>query len=205
MLRGLLWKCGNVTVLGRGKYLTRSAKYRAPSWSWASLKGAIYYNHNDRSVERWDAEKHMFPAKILEVKTTLVGPAYDPMGQVSGGFVTINGPMRTAVFTPKPQNKSPLVKDRITTSIQLSSRLNYEALVGEDVPDKLDPQAVGALGNFDVEEERPLLYCLLLTLKEGLILISSSKRPGQFERVGVFKLCRNDWFDGCKPSMVTII
>lgn len=202
--QGLLWKPKNVLPAGKGKWLTRPAAYRAPSWSWAALKGQIYYGIYARQLKKWDKEKASYPSRVLEVKTELVGPVFDPMGQVSDGFIKLKAPLKAAVNVPGSENSwRNEWRDSKGILHRFELKENESLLVGEDVPDRSNPNAVGAIGNFDTEDGRPGgLFCVLLTSKEGLILVSEGN---EFRRVGIFKLQSEDWFGGCESEELTIV
>ncbi|MCJ1358029.1 MAG: hypothetical protein MMC33_008027 [Icmadophila ericetorum] len=65
----------------------RSQIYRAPSWSWASIDGAI-----DFEVVVSDRQGMFGEPKIIYAKTTPLG--IDPFGQVQAGYLKIRGRLR---------------------------------------------------------------------------------------------------------------
>jgi hypothetical protein len=205
--RGLLWKPKRPLHIGKDRWLTRPTRYRAPSWSWASVKGQINYGFYERQLKIWEKERDKYPCQILEVKTELVGPVYDPMGQVSGGWIKICAPVKNAIFVPTTVNPFKIeVRDSHGNVRLFDMQGNDNLLVGADVPDRSDPQAVGAIGNFDTAEECPEnLLCVLLTMKEGLLLIRVNDSSEEFRRVGIFKLHRISWFEGYGNQNLTII
>ncbi|EEU43131.1 uncharacterized protein NECHADRAFT_83568 [Fusarium vanettenii 77-13-4] len=118
---GLLW-CSE-----DGKGLRRPSTFRAPSWSWASCDGCIYFEFD------WDGEVEL---DIITSSTTLAGQ--DPYGKISAGSIEANG------FLEKIPNISP-----ITTSESAFVWTNVNAqlfdvngkLVGEgslDTPERLN-------------------------------------------------------------------
>ncbi|KAH0537511.1 hypothetical protein FGG08_005686 [Glutinoglossum americanum] len=73
---------------------TRPAANRVPSWSWASIEGAITYNQVydlGGSGTEWHSE-------VLSASVQDSGPRY--MGQVSGGEILISGPLTKAFYAP---------------------------------------------------------------------------------------------------------
>ncbi|RFU35042.1 hypothetical protein B7463_g1301, partial [Scytalidium lignicola] len=192
LLRGLLWKCRNVIPNGKGIYLTEPSSYRAPSWSWASLNGSIYYGNSEARNRGWKKEEEKSPTKILEIKTTLVGPAFDPMGQVSDGFIKINAPVKKAVVVSKTDNdyKTSFTDSKGVVN-KFMPKINHQLLVGEEVTIKSDPESVGAFGHFDIEKLPAVtLTCLLLTAKEGLMLVPVSGQPEKYKRYKKKLACR---------------
>lgn len=218
ILRGLLWKCGNVSNVAsiRGKkrrFLTPRTVYCAPSWSWASLHGAIWYGITTARNKRWDKAKELnsCPVEILDIRTTLVGPSYDPLGQVSAGFLKIRAPVRNVVVLSRTENgfrKALLIGHDVRP--QSPNDLGYDnLLVGEEVVDKSAAGAVGALGYYDTEDSEKnfrSLTCLFIWPQEGLMLVPDSFSKGEcFRRVGVFTCFRKDWLDGVESKSVVII
>ncbi|TVY17527.1 hypothetical protein LARI1_G008554 [Lachnellula arida] len=203
---GLLWKPRNFLPDGRGQWLTRPIEYRAPSWSWAALKGRIYYGITFRKHKNFENERKGFPCEILEVKTVLVGPAYDTMGQVSHAWIKMCAPMRRVVLVSGElnafRNESTDYKG-VTHRWQLKE--NENLLVDKEEINWSEPEAVGAIGSFDTKGPWSVdLWCVLVTFKEGLIL--ESVRPGEaFRRVGIFKLKKTDWFNGHSSECLTVV
>jgi hypothetical protein len=74
----LLWR-----MAGSG---SRPATYRAPSWSWASVDGGVYFH----SADKRDVARKNLVATVLEAHIT---PASDPLGPVKGGHLTLQGPL----------------------------------------------------------------------------------------------------------------
>lgn len=84
IFRGLLWR-GPVP----GK---RSAEYRAPTWSWASVEGRIsfidFYKGYDHKYEPRYSSWPQWTPKLLEVNVVPVG--FDPRGRLESGHIRIN-------------------------------------------------------------------------------------------------------------------
>ena len=59
----------------------RPAQWRAPTWSWASVKSAVDYGYEDFDEE----------VKILEVDVKLVGD--DKMGELQEASLSVAGPL----------------------------------------------------------------------------------------------------------------
>ena len=65
---------------------TRPATYIAPSWSWASVKGEIYFH----STEIRDTARKNICISVSEAQTI---PLSDPLGFISSGHLTIRAPL----------------------------------------------------------------------------------------------------------------
>src|SRR6202035_7838 len=61
------------------------APYIAPSWSWASIDGPIFYPH-DFNLNTFEGEG---APTVIEIRTIMKGQ--DPRGQLSSGFVKLAG------------------------------------------------------------------------------------------------------------------
>jgi hypothetical protein len=103
----LLW-----TVSGDGKL---SSIYRAPSWSWASVDGLIIYPDMVAHEILYKIEKE---ARVLSCAVYV--SSNDPLGQVSGGQIRINGPF--VALRGQPQNERGYLKRSFKVRMS-SSRL----------------------------------------------------------------------------------
>ncbi|KAK0672651.1 heterokaryon incompatibility protein-domain-containing protein [Cercophora samala] len=92
MLFQLLW-AGHKASDVKTKF-KRPEKYRAPSWSWASLDGHfrmfLHQGVLDGSIE------YKYACELLHAETTLVGD--NPLGQVKGGFIRLRGRVKKVVW-----------------------------------------------------------------------------------------------------------
>lgn len=89
LLLGLMWSLDPFLVPKNNAPITNSAEYRAPSWSWASVKGSpIRIEPPAFSHPRTrDASER---TKIIEAKVEPV-VSRDPFGQVKGGYLILRG------------------------------------------------------------------------------------------------------------------
>lgn len=93
LIHQLAWRCGYPVS-------TRPEKYRAPSWSWASIDSNIDY-----FSEMYSSLETSFPlAEVLEVRVELATD--DEMGQVKGGFLILSGQLREAEYRQSAHCKS---------------------------------------------------------------------------------------------------
>ena len=81
--QSLLW-C-STRFQSNGRASVRPSQYRAPSWSWASLDGEVYFCG---SLAKKDSKDILI--KILEARTTLVS-AQNSFGAVSDGLLKVEG------------------------------------------------------------------------------------------------------------------
>ncbi|KAF1982476.1 HET-domain-containing protein [Aulographum hederae CBS 113979] len=87
LLNGLMWEAHH-------SYGTISPGYRAPSWSWASVDGAV----NPRRGVRRDTMKPL--VRVLEATTKPL--TKDPTGQIQGGFLRLAGSLRQITLAKHP-------------------------------------------------------------------------------------------------------
>ena len=104
----LLWYVGKANIVHKKLEATqedwclgiRSTTYRAPTWSWASLGGNIYFNTRHAYPQVWDLTYQPvesipeFMAEIMDVAYLLSGA--DPFGCCAASRITISGPLVTA-------------------------------------------------------------------------------------------------------------
>lgn len=179
----------------------RPKKYRAPSWSWASLDGSINWPYGPLSSSC--SECKMF-CSVLDVRTTPMG--LDPYGAVKDGFLKVRG-----------------VYEQVDVRLIGGDRYQH--------PWRLHHQGkeIGHV-NLDIEtdgmrvRDRENLYSALLVshcksredskpLVRGLLLEKNGrKRQGhnEFERVGIFTLFQDvmwdrDVLNGDAEEMVMIV
>lgn len=163
----LLWRIEE----GRGP-----TKYRAPSWSWASLDGIVTYSE---SLSR--AAKDAC-AEFLDVQVTA---KHDVFGPVESGRLKIQG-MLIRGLLPRTHDywgRTPCVIQCGKTQLELES-----ASFDERLP-KLSTATSGSL----TEQLEVYLLPLLETVDrfEGLLLCATMKK-GDFRRLGAFDISRYD-------------
>lgn len=97
LINGLCWSASRAIWDGPpddSELHARPSKYRAPSWSWASIDGTLQYN-------KYELDKRS--PTIYKASTKLAGSYW--LGEVTGGFIKIRGLLRKALC------HKPLVKD----------------------------------------------------------------------------------------------
>ncbi|KAL1946160.1 hypothetical protein VTO73DRAFT_15287 [Trametes versicolor] len=82
LLADLLW---DVRMRKQERRRTRPVAYRAPSWSWAAIEGAVRWN-----FPTWEDDGVVALAEIVECRVTLEDAAL-PFGQVTGGALVLRG------------------------------------------------------------------------------------------------------------------
>jgi hypothetical protein len=91
---GLAW-CANKRNLQSGHMPhRRQLRYRAPTWSWASIDGPVEYNYR-KSVSKWSNSSRptmVHHVSIDEVTCNLALPS-DSTGPVTAGYAILTGPL----------------------------------------------------------------------------------------------------------------
>jgi hypothetical protein len=144
--------------------LTRHSRYRAPSWSWASVDGEIRFSS-------MPADRRECLVKVHETQVTAINE--DPMGQVVGGFLRISGGLFTVII------------DRLRdyfVNIQINQQWHQLDHYNLALDEELSSSNFHCLPVNKIKEwsNEYTLECLLL--KE------TSHIQGQFHRVGTITL-----------------
>lgn len=181
------------------------AIYRAPFWSWASVDGPVNFGDCVRDFEQPEIHRLSSKCDILECEVTAEG--IDSCGQVSGGYITIHGPVRIATCEP-------------SYGIMYCYEYNVAALLGvgpvfdengEEIEEPVNKR--DCMGVFDIKElpKGRQVWCLQVTTAFGLMLVPNLAEAGTFHRVGKCLLrCVGperyvDWFGRSRKKTVIIL
>lgn len=97
LLQDLLWRMSSTGE--------RPSTYQAPSWSWASVKGALLWNPSGaRKVDSAD-----FACEVKQVAIKLLDSSR-PFGPVSGGYIEIAAPMYRVSLGPADLASEPVLQ-----------------------------------------------------------------------------------------------
>ncbi|KAL7932076.1 heterokaryon incompatibility domain-containing protein [Trichoderma chlorosporum] len=183
-----------------------ATKSGAPSWSWATMKGELYYDGGNSNTDYARAE-------IVSCKTTPVSDE-NPFGAVTGGELVIRGHLN---------------KLWIDVGEATSSKLfDNEGVV---IP---DAEFISDGGTGDWKWSRTAVLCLVLGDRVGaimhrdypnccpnyitrcpesircrmMVLIESSDQEGCYERIGLAKAetyKKPLWWEQCERTTVTVV
>lgn len=202
-----LWK-GNIFIclLWRGPIRgKRSAKYRAPTWSWASVEGRItfidFYKGYDQKYEPGSSS---WTPRLLDIKAEPVG--LDPRGRLASGYISLVCHMKSARYTFSRVSQP--------TGNRYSRKHNSGILT--DVPAE---QEVGVVWldvkseNSNVENVIEIALFQYVTIEQnhlhhgiGLVLRKTGKRGNEYQRVGIAYDILMYWFaQDCKEETITIV
>jgi hypothetical protein len=181
---------------------SRPAEYRAPSWSWASVNGAVAFR------DILEADEYNTLAQVVDANVTTHA---EKIGRVTGGYVEIRGKLLPATWkasSHKPSSQKHAVEDSgpaiadISSSgheWDLNSTEDFQFVHGDE---ELQPWGISGLP--DVEDDgfrSGESFCLAIQsrepprdlpnknfslLTEGLVLKRDEKETGKFKRIGWF-------------------
>ncbi|KAK0736849.1 heterokaryon incompatibility protein-domain-containing protein [Apiosordaria backusii] len=179
LLFDLLWE-----VFGPKPNDQRPRRYRAPSWSWASVDGAVW-------PKRWYEQNAAMMGENLrkaEVIDCWVKLAADeaPFGEVIDALLSIKAVMKKGV-----------VLDDWTVVVSWIDNLGNlkEEMMWASFDDRKSiPGAVAIV---------PIIWNAGKRFFRGLVLEKLS--TGRFKRVGVFWSCSHEWMHGFATEVIEII
>lgn len=169
---GLMWTTRN-GLQANGEPTYRPEKYRAPSWSWASVEGTIeifpeVYPEEERWVEL---------CQVLEAKTTPLGE--DTTGQISDGYIKLRGRLlSTEILSFHTSAKSKIVQ--ITRSREGDPSKSWINCQIDDIA-QWSPRYNVLLPILQCDHRSPQ-SCML----KGLVLIPVEGHTDTYERVGTW-------------------
>ena len=186
---GLLWCASH----GSGTRVTD--KWRAPSWSWASIDGPV--NSQGYRAGATILDKILDQAAVLSANVQLAGD--NPFGEVTEGLITLCGRTKRA--------------SRASTKQQFdyggwTGNISYEFPVLND-----KGLAIGDVAfDYGLDKEPESFDCLLICkgyTTAGLLLsyflvIACASRMGHYTRIGAGYM-NEDYFQSCEPRIVTIV
>lgn len=215
----LLWRAENRRIDTHDSEHKRPAKYRAPSWSWASIDGPIEYDIYTLSGEE---TSHVDTIDCLCIPES----SLNPTGTFTGGHITIRGLLMPVVLATRqiPRGWS-RITDRwrghatwIRTSDKQTSEISCDlpqipaiktASLGFECWRK--PCNDGECEDCDVDIRNTPFFCLKIASYEScgilslyfLVLKSAGGHP--YERIGVGCVGREDFFATAKMATVKLV
>jgi hypothetical protein len=205
-LEGILWRT-------RRGFHHRPKTYIAPSWSWASIIGQVWWHaplEDDMLRER---------PNILHIQSELKG--IDRFGAVKGGTMKISGKIKQA-WNPGGQAVE------YAAAFDGSKRHRF----GREIIDHKSKSCVGIV-LYDVEEEglnEGEIHCIRVapvsqpqwiaekihtTAKAmrkpdspvscGLALIQTNGKANEYKRIGFVEQILDAWFDEIEETVITIL
>ena len=168
---------------------TRSEKYRAPTWSWATIQGAIAWEEHIWSDE------YRCVTSILEVN---IDHLWDEWGEVTSGNIVVKGPLC------KLRWKEIDVAVRFL-GLDNGEETQYNVAIYGDAgwQDETEIWGDSLYGLLIVRFRNPTLRRICM-----LVLNPVPETPNTFSRAGVgFPMSHSEvnWFDMCVEQTITIV
>ena len=195
IIQGLLWQGVADTMPGLGylplqRPVERNTKkplrlglpaIRAPSWSWASVEGAVCRGYGQEDKTMFDVANLCVkpidynPTRWTRQTDCDVNKAYMPVCELE-----MFGAPKKVLCSRTPMPKELKEDLRWRRSFSVAAIAKFAALV-----DVQQPNHIVGIGLFDVEQEKTdLLWCMRLVKDRGLLL--RVDQEGKFHRLGKF-------------------
>jgi Heterokaryon incompatibility protein (HET) len=190
LLYGLTWRSHRHSGDVEGSLKARRRQGRGPTWSWASVNGAVGYE--TLAKPSMIKENSM---KVASLRMASINPlTLDPMGRVSTGTIVIDGPLRLARWDTMRNWSRKLHTSHLLLDFDVLLAVEPAELgcdyVGSSLPLAASTEvAPFACCIFDDDTERPgQVWCLLLQARQGIMLQRTGSRDMTYRRVGYFEL-----------------
>ena len=186
---GLAW-----TVL-RNSQSTRNATYRAPSWSWASMKGPIAWEYADGYVQSEDG--FLESAITLKHASTTLVNQHNPLGQVKDGVLVLVGRLLTLS----------------TERLQQNSFLEYPDWMRQAYGG--NQSKIGYYMHDETEEVHGEVSCLKIANRPfgpgpsipptNIMLVLERQYETTYKRIGYGQILVSDFFDEAPLQTVRLV
>lgn len=206
--RGLLWARNGSNL----RLSQRPPAYLAPSWSWASVDGPVFYPPIKITPES---------PSLIDVKVTVTG--LDPLKVVTTGYLLLRGrlqpvrrgrPVPSGSYLPPPRALVKLPPNYFVADVRdAETWLNRRFTLVDEKEN--DADSIYGQIYFDTERDSSLesLYCLQIaqakykgqTTTYITVLARISDLERTYRRVGIDEILRKGCFDGCEESPIKIV
>ena len=175
----------------------RPAIFRAPSWSWASIDGDLYY---ESYMLEEDTDRYLYRCNFISCSTQLKSTGI-PFGEVLGGSLKLSGVLRPAWF--KPSSNQLLWLLRNDETLDEVERLQRNQSTHDDSANSGDGESsteIETTAFYDESGSWPpvFVFCLPISAHEKKIsigLILTQEGDGAFRRIGSFANANTQDFD----------
>ena len=168
-------------------YGTRVKEYVAPSWSWASVKGEVYFNSSEnRAIIR--------KYSLIEIRKVETSPISGPFGPVASGSIQVRGSLHKICLN----NVEDSANGRYITKLEISG----VALSEDNFAEGLDDEELYVRG---LTHPLQAYFCRFATFEtphmdekyssEGLILEVVDQDQAVYQRIGWMRIF-HDEYDG---------
>jgi len=206
----------------------RPVQYRAPSWSWPAVEGAVAYESqllggswagnspsDMRDLVRRDPADEVDFRDLRITEIVLSARGADPAGALSDGYMCLTGRLKRAVFS------SAVIHDEEWDFDEEGKELWGP---GGEIVGIMFPDVSGELRDKDevfclrirtehehcnsLPPERMGCYKkgggFLVGLWMGLALVKTGEAENAYRRVGLVRFMRDPWFDDVEPTELLI-
>lgn len=104
LLEDLIWSMNRSTYLVEPVPVWQPDFYRAPSWSWASMEGRVFFSTHE-------GYGSTMQARIIETGTSTTST--NPFGSVSDGFIRIQGDLKEYQLHREPMKGTDDIKLKV--------------------------------------------------------------------------------------------
>lgn len=181
LLTDLLW------IKDYQELFSRPTKYRAPSWSWASIDGRVVLFRPDSGLD--PDRVHVNKGEILHCEISLANEL-QPFGQVNAGVLKVKTVLRNLLWNPVIQ--TPQLFEETDTGARVP--------VGTAYVDALEEvsESIGKVWAIPMQWSNEFRDAV------GLVIVPAGK--GCFRRVGYFQSnVEHSPFKNIDPQVITIV
>jgi hypothetical protein len=178
----------------------------APSWSWASVNGALSFVDQDPET--------LFESLITILDAKCSVPGFNPYGEVTDGFLILRGLIVTInvncgntdncwdyTVGENPESSETMAPDCMLVQCQINTATDSEKKTVRRA------RKGDILAPFSAE-----VYCIRLvniededSVKYGMLLGCSETEDNVYTRLGLVELDSEDWFHGATERTIKII
>jgi hypothetical protein len=206
--RGLLWSAVSST-----KRLQSLHRYRAPSWSWASLPATCAFAVRGTILQDIDTR----PFEIVEAQATT--DKWDRYGEVKSAYLLVKGSLKRAhPVSEEAADREERLEGIVDTKLkQMQNLFDLEARVhlGSYLPDNKDYEdlaevwctpVISTKSFFDKHEKTRDWYGLAMVPVPAESVNGSREADEKcFKRIGQFNIWASDWLEGCEKMSFFIV
>jgi hypothetical protein len=190
---GLLWTIKTTDDNETGHSVT---EWRAPSWSWASIEGAIHYGGYADFVTITTAEK---PTEQLEILAAEISPKEEasPLGEITKAVLRVRGKVqRVARALAKPRSAKWSDRTRLGYIVRNTGEVMFDNEMVEGVV--LPVEFLCLLVDRRKDEQSDNYFCTFLAIEEDA-------DSGYFRRIGAGYVEGLSWFSSCDPVILNLV
>lgn len=203
--RNLIWSSGTGRY-GKTVTNTRYPEYVAPTWSWASVAGPVFFSQT--RYDPWsavDADEANAAKRALKVLDVYVQTSTDnPFGAVSHAVLTCTAGLVPGVLEASesdPSESNPSESDPCGPKyLAFTAEGGWIGEVNLDAPENYDGEEVNAI------------FCIYFGFERsrnpygpGMVIVPTGNREDEYRRVGMVEQMRGQYSVAAEIKEITII